>query len=311
MLRAVFSTFALTAGAHATTPSEPTAQSDAFRFGFSSEIIVDLNENDTKAAMKVWGRAVVAEREIPVYAEPVFLRRFDALLDSFRAGRVDALSLTAPEYFALARVAGTNSLLLASYKGQLTEEYLLLVNAEAGIASLAELRGRSLLFWRQPRTALAEAWLDTLLLQKSLGSADRFLARMQTRTKITQVVLPVFFRQADACVVHRRGFEVMCELNPQLARKLQILAASPAFVPGLLCFRTSYQPPFRDDLVRALTELDRSPEGRQMLTLFQCDQIVPASADALEPARRLIEEHARLRREAGLPATDPASAAAP
>ena len=289
---------------HAQLPA-PVEQAVAFRFGFSSEIVGDLNESDAKAAMKVWGRTVVRERGIDAPAEPVFFAGLPEMIRAFEGGTVDAVSLTVPEYFALTRTAGANSILLGSYGGQAAEEYLVLTHRTSGITRLEELRGRAITVLHEPRTALSEVWLETLLLRRSLGPADRFFAALHHQTKVTKVVLPVFFRQADACVVHRRAFDVLCELNPQLGRDLVILETSPKLVPGLLCFRDAYQPAFRSDLITALTELDRAPAGRQLLTIFQCDRIQPGSDQDLASARQLLDEYASLRRAAGITGVDP------
>jgi hypothetical protein len=73
----------------------------------------------------------------------------------------------------------------------------------------------------------------------------------------------------------------------------------------MLCFRDAYQPAFRANLITALTELDRAPAGRQMLTIFQCDRIQSGSSADLLTARELLDEYANLRRQAGLPGVDP------
>ena len=52
----------------------------------------------------------------------------------------------------------------------------------------------------------------------------------------------------------------------------------------------------REDLVRSIGELDRSPPGRQILTLFKCDRLVPFEPAQLDSVRRLFARHAQLQK---------------
>jgi ABC-type phosphate/phosphonate transport system substrate-binding protein len=280
----------LASGASAAPEAAPPVP---FHFAFSASVVIGLNEADAIAAMDVWAHAVITTRGIDAQPVPRFYPNLPALLLAFRRGEIDAVSLTTPEYLELAKTEATDHLLNASFAGKIGEEYLLLVGRQSPFTRLADLRQRTLLIFANPRMALAEPWLDTILLRDHFVLATRFFGSVHRPDRLVKTVLPVFFGQADACLVTRRGYESMCELNPQLAAQLRVLVASPALVPGLLCFRRSYTPPFKARLVSALVELDQAPGGRQLLTLFQCDQILPGTEAALDPARALLAERER------------------
>ena len=82
------------------------------------------------------------------------------------------------------------------------------------------------MFWQNSRMSLALAWLDIALFNDGCRPVAEF-CRVEQNKKLTKVVLPVFFRQNDACVVTRRGFKTMSELNPQVGQQLRVLASSP------------------------------------------------------------------------------------
>jgi ABC-type phosphate/phosphonate transport system substrate-binding protein len=107
-------------------------------------------------------------------------------------------------------------------------------------------------------------------------------------------VLPVFFRQADACVVTRRGFKTMSELNPQVSQRLKVLAASPGLVPTGFGFRPDYTDPLKNTIVAELARIKDSPAGAQVLTLFQSGSLEAHPLSCLDSAFELLATHQRL-----------------
>jgi phosphonate transport system substrate-binding protein len=117
-------------------------------------------------------------------------------------------------------------------------------------------------------------------------------------------VLPVFFRQTDACLVDRQGFDTMCELNPQLGKQLRTLASSPRLITMVFCFRSAYSPPVKNEIVRAMEELYTTPAGQQILTVFQIDKMQIASDSDLDSARELLDAYEQLAAVSRRPADD-------
>lgn len=272
------------------------ALSPSFHIGFSSSMFSDVNENDAKAAVKVWGELIARERNVPADPDPDIFRNVDALLRSLREKQVDAVGITMTEYDRLRREVQFTPIFLTYNAGRTTERYVLLAHRDGPVNSVADLRGRSLLLHVNPRACLAPLWLDTVLVKQGHPAAARFAGRISRDAKLSKVVLPVFFRQADACVVTRSAFDTMAELNPQLARQLTVLAESPEMVPAVFAFRADYNPPFKERLLAGVNELKRTPAGRQVLTIFHSENIEVHPASCLDTALELIAAHERLMR---------------
>lgn len=264
---------------------------EPIRFAFSSRMFTEVNENDAKASVKAWGLALARERHVPMSTEAIILSDTPALQKAMRESLIDGAAVTAEEYLSLEReLQGTN--LFASFiGGQYTEEYLLLVRGNSGIADLQGLRGRKLALFDNARASLAPLWLDLILSGQGLGAPADFFGPIVKAQKLTKVVVPVFFGQADACVVTRRGFETMCELNPQIRTQLRVLASSPKLVPALGFIRRGYDSPLRDTLFAALRGLETSAAGAQVLTLFQSDQLHEVPVSLLEETRAFVATH--------------------
>lgn len=77
--------------------------SESFRIGFASSMFSDVNENDAKAAVKVWGQLLAREWGVPTDPDPAIFKDVDAILRSLREKQVDALGITVTEYERLRR----------------------------------------------------------------------------------------------------------------------------------------------------------------------------------------------------------------
>jgi len=265
-----------------------------FQVAFSSSLFTDINENDAKAAVKAWVRTVAAERNVPTHPEVPILKGIPALSEALRSRAVDAVGITTVEYAALSPEIEFAPIFVTYNSGRPVEQYYLLVHQGSGIERLPDLRGRSLVLHNNSRLSLASPWLDTLLVEEGCPPAATLLGKFVTAPKLAQVVLPVFFRQTDACLVTRTGFETMVELNPQLGRQLKILAASTELVASVFCFRADYAPPFHETLLDGLRELHNSAAGKQVLTVFQSERIEDQPASCLASALELMARHAQL-----------------
>ena len=51
----------------------------------------------------------------------------------------------------------------------------------------------------------------------------------------------LFFRTVDACLVTESGFQTIVEMNPQVGRRLRVLASSPRIVPFVTCFHSDFR----------------------------------------------------------------------
>jgi phosphonate transport system substrate-binding protein len=264
------------------------------RFAFSAEMFKDVNENDAKASVKAWALALCHERHVPMSADPVILSGIGELRKALRSATIDGAAVPTEEFLGLEpELQGTN-LFISSMAGHFTEEYLLLVRADSGIVDLGGLRGRKMILFDNIRASLAPLWLDEILLEAGLGTATNCFGEILEEPKLVKVVLPVFFHQQDACVVTRRGFQIMCEMNPQVQLQLRVLAMSPGLVPSVGFLRIGFDSPLRDNMMYALRGLEKSVSGTQVLTLFQIDQLQEAPANLLDTARELVSTRQRL-----------------
>ena len=267
------------------------------RIGFSSMVMGDVNENDAMAALKIWAQSFARERGIVAESYPRIFRNVTEIDGALTDKAVDCICLSTMEYVELGTKLAGDTVVVGSTSGSIMESYVLLVHSDSGIQSLENLRGHAIGMVHNARTCLAPVWLDTLLAREALGSAADFFEKILPGSKTAKAVLPVFFRQVDACLVTRNGFEIMRELNPQMGQYLKVLAQSPPLVPVVFCFRSDYASPVRKQIMAELSRWHLNPAGRQILMLFQSDSLEKYPVSCLDTTLELLAEHRRLFRE--------------
>ena len=72
------------------------------------------------------------------------------------------------------------------------------------------------------------------------------------------------------------------------------LASSPEYCRGLLCVRKDILGEYKWLLEESLLALHEEPRGKQILTLFRVDRIIPFDASRLESVMALVEEYSEL-----------------
>ncbi|NTW76213.1 MAG: phosphate/phosphite/phosphonate ABC transporter substrate-binding protein [Syntrophaceae bacterium] len=277
----------------ATNGFSSVSRPNLLRVGFSSATFTKVNENDVMAALKVWLHMLAKERGIPTDPQPRLLNGLQAIRESVRGNFVDAVALNTDEYWKIQDTMDRRLCIVGLNEGRPTEEYILLTHQQNGIRRIADLRGHSLVFFQSPRMSLASVWMDTVLVQGGFRRTVEF-CQVTHAIKLQDAVLPLFFRKIDACVVTRRAFNTMNELNPQISQQLRVIASSPEVVPALFAFRQNYNDPIREKIISQLEKIVSTPAGAQFLTLFQAGSLKALPTSCLGSAFDLLSRHKRL-----------------
>jgi ABC-type phosphate/phosphonate transport system substrate-binding protein len=140
-------------------------------------------------------------------------------------------------------------------------------------------------------------YLDVYLLQAGFPDAERFFNAIQYKSKESQAILAVFFGQAEACLVTDAAFNTMKELNPQVGRKLRVMAESPDVVDAVGFFRKDYPQDHKKTAIKGMHGGIKSHErGKQIMLLFNVDQMDPIGEADIDSVRKLLAGYDRLKK---------------
>jgi ABC-type nitrate/sulfonate/bicarbonate transport system substrate-binding protein len=270
-------------------PLPTLAEERPMVMAISERIVYGVSPTDAAVAIQVWAREVAASAGLSVASQKVSIMSPEAISASLRARTVDLASMSLDEFRRVEQFVDPRRIL--SDGGS---ELLLLVNEAGGIKDVSALKGRRLIIHDNPHTLLADAWLTVLFAAHRLGPPAIALSRLERSTRPAQAVLPVFFGQADACVASRRTIETLFELNPQMAKKLKVLQASPKLIAAVVAVRRDLPAEVKDEVFRKLSLFSRNPSAQQAMTLFQSTTLSVFSIDVLRPGLTLIADAERL-----------------
>ena len=264
------------------------------RIGASTSLVgADVNATDARAALVVWSDALSRGTGIRVEHLPEVMSPPDQLYQRIRQGDLDVFACSVAEYLHVVSYTDPGLVLIDQSYADGGEQYLILTHVDSGIRSVSDLRGRSLSRYSANAMTLAPDWLETVLAGLNLGPSANFFKQMTQNPKAARAVLPVFFRQEDACLVNRRAFDSLTEMNPQLAVKLRIIAASPKIVPILVAVHKNCSALQKERLQSALTAMNRNAGGRQILTLFGSKGLIAVRPAVLDSAIEIIKASTR------------------
>lgn len=112
--------------------------------------------------------------------------------------------------------------------------------------------------------------------------------------KVNQLLLKVFFGEADLTSVYQNFYETALELNPQLRTRLKVLAQMDNVPAAGAFFRKDTQETFREKVILEALHMADKPRGKQLMEMFKCDRIVRSGVEDLMPAKQLFNARQRL-----------------
>jgi len=259
--------------------------------GISVQMYHDIDARDAAAAFKIW-MAELADKT-GFRCETVMYPDIHSLVEDFQKGRIDMASLSPLAFFKYETVLQSDPAVIGVRHGTASWRYVVLVSADRPYGSINSLKGLRLAITQNDD--LAVLYLNTLLLREGHQEMDRFFSTVLNKPKPSQTINAVYFGAADVCVTTEQAFQIMTEMNPQVGRKLKIVSISPGLLQGVGIYRHSYPKDLRKRIEAVFRNFKTYPRGKQVLTLFQIDDLEIPSSHDFDETRKLYREYLRLK----------------
>jgi phosphonate transport system substrate-binding protein len=262
-----------------------------FQVAFSTNVFKGVYLNDAIAGAKILTEALIKEYSNPNYKviSPATFRTNKELEDLLKAQEVEVYILHPTE---LIKVAATNSIepiCVASRNGSPYETFYLLVNQNSKYKKIEDLVNKKILIGSPFAGDMPIIWLDQLLKQKKMKPKEKYFATIEYFESALPSILPVFFNNADACIVTKNLFETVVELNPQIKKELIIIESSEPVAIGIVAVRKNISDPeLKTDVKDAFLNLHQNTNGRQYLDIFKIEHLIEFKEEYLQSSFNLL-----------------------
>lgn len=272
-------------------PLPPSAPTIRLNIVFSDELFSVANRNDVVGALKLWTEVVSCLTTLNLNSKVEVISSQSEIRRRVRENSVDIVVLDNADFLELSDAGLIDGVAVGSRDGlPYAVPYLLLVNQR--IDSLNQLRGQHGIYHLHTGAAASLAFTATLMAENHLGRSGAFFASFESTTKPANCVLPLFFEKTQACVVDGHDWELLKELNPQLGRKLKILAQSEPILDGIVAF-TKVPMPYREKILASLFQMHKDALGYQVLSALRSGPLLPYRPEFLDSTRAFWKRYER------------------
>jgi phosphonate transport system substrate-binding protein len=223
-----------------------------------------------------------------------FLVKDSGLVDALANKQYDVIATTGLDYLSLRERFHLRPLAILSKTDEPTDTFMLITRKNKTLRTLAGLPNRTLIIEAGGGGGeIAKLWLDTVLKARGLPPHQKFFNVLRTGDKPSRTLLPVFFGQADACVVSESSLAVMSELNPQLEEQLVVEERSAGYICILISATDRLEDWARDIVMEETMRMHTIADGQQILTIMQMKRFFPFKPKYLEATERIYRRQQR------------------
>lgn len=266
------------------------------RVGYTLKDLAAIDPTDARVAIEIWQRKLsdmIGDYDLG--PENYFFEDMPSLINALKTGKINVAAIPCVDYIRSRKKLPVVPIMVPTREEDILETYILLVHCSSELTDLSGLKSKKLIIEEGERGRIALLWLDTLLLKRGLPESKNFLRSVRKADKVSLAALPVFFRQADACIVTLDSWKTLCELNPQLKKQLHILEQSPGYLGAVFVIRKNFPLQNRERFVKNVLAVQAKTELKQILMLFRFNGMVKFKQSYLKTIEALVKEYDALK----------------
>ncbi|MEK6745162.1 MAG: phosphate/phosphite/phosphonate ABC transporter substrate-binding protein [Nitrospirota bacterium] len=196
------------------------------------------------------------------------LSRYGNIIERFNAEKMDGAFFGSFTYTLAHRQLGVEPLVRpVNLDGTSTYHGYIFVRKDSGIRSTNDMKGKRFAFVEQATTA---GYIFPLAYFKASNIPDpqQHLGQSFFAGSHDAAILAVLNREADIGAAKNTIFDQLASENPRIEQELIILATSGVVPQNCLAVRKDLDPVLKAELKRVLLEMDKTPEGAEVLRKF-------------------------------------------
>ncbi len=264
------------------------------RFASVFDVMPGVDIEDVRLTLKIILRKAAVSKPDFNNAEMDFFSDFDKASDKITNGGYHFVVLTGMDFFEFNPTIPLTPLMILSKLDQPAEPLVLVTRKGISLAQINRKAGATLMLDEGRVGVMARIWMDTLLLESGFDTSRSFFSEIRRSPKSSRILLPVFFGKADACIIPKSTFDLMVELNPQIAETLAIQQQSEELIFWMVCATALATPEDRRIFVDRRNWLINDPDVQQTITLIQMKRFFLFKDSYFKGTTDLFERYERL-----------------
>jgi len=263
-----------------------------------SRVVIGLNPSERTENVSRNARILdsLIERRTGIDVEVFIAHDYSGLVEAMRGGTIDLAFFAPVSYVFAERIAGAQVLLKAERRGQSYYYGCIIVNADSGIRSLEELRGRDIA-WVDPTSASGHIFPKAGLVERGIDP-DTYFGRQTFAGGHDAVLLSVVNGTVTAGATYANDTAGVDGSWTQLGDGSLARHVRPIYfsrpIPGdnLAASRKAMDemPEVVERIRRGVLALGGDSAGRRLMhDLYHVDAMVPATSADYDPVRTAAE----------------------
>jgi len=155
--------------------------------------------------------------------------------------------------------------------------------------------------YKEKRYLRASYFKDDLIAKiilEKIAFRDNKVFTYRMLNKESKAVIDTFFNKSDVALVGSKVWKINSELNPQVGRKLQIIDTTDAIFMKMFSLISKKMPPLiKKNYFEALSRLNESADGKQMMRMFKFNNVYPITIDDLADLENFYEDYRIIKKK--------------
>ena len=269
--------------------------------GFYAHSITEMASlSDIEVSLNFWAKELMTEeaRKIGIDVTESRAILFDTISDMHDAVLRGELDMVIAPPLLLALNFKRDELedgFTGMLEGSRPDILLFVGRADQNLQNLQYLKGKRLAL--PENDAFAEMYLDNLFLKQFHRPVNQLAGSIEKQSKASRIILDIYFKQADAGIVYLNAYEVMAELNPDIAKQIVIIERHPIKNRNFAFFVNGY--PFAKQMSSMATAIfKKSVRAKQILEVFKTPELANCAVSELDAYEKFYQHYQNLKARA-------------
>lgn len=287
----------LTLSAHAAEDAEL----GKIMMGGSSLGIRDSSKQDTEITFNV-----ALSELLKAHGANLSVLVFDSTLELYNAfdkDMIDGIFGTPLEYIPRENKMKPTMMAIHYKNAPLKQSLIAVVRTADNFKNIKELRGKKISVGNAQD--MEKLYLNTLLLENQQPELDTFFSERLIPKNTNTGIMDVFFGRSDITLVRESEYKTAIELNPQLGKKLSVLAESEPFLVLVAGAKATMPDKSHQAAMQSLIDLSSTDKGKQLMRIIHAESFEVISSKDLDNVRELLKRYKTLKAKNVNPSISP------